>query len=125
MDFTAKISELLHNGQPAQLPSNESLAATRRSVMKKNCAWTFLLEGRPQPLEPALTPTLALAATDGRLARRPQWGNVRGHNGSAVVKMWSTWPVGIAHGMRTEKFYNHADAADLQAPQIFSGQHAG
>jgi hypothetical protein len=116
MDVTAKISELLHDGQPV-IASNDLLGRDPAVNHKKELRVDFMLDGKPRHATVHENETLALQPTT-TIGQVPQWETSIAANGSPGVKAWGNVHVELrtANGEVL-----HADAVDLPAPHIISG----
>jgi hypothetical protein len=117
MDVTAKLSELVRDGQLVVAANNDVLGCDPALNHEKELRVDYALDGKPGHVivHENETLTLPAALTSGQ---PPQWETSLAAGGSPVVKAWGNGRVELR---TVSGKVLHADAANLPAPQEVTG----
>ena len=118
MDVTAKISELVRNGQLAIAANNEVLGVDPAVNHTKELRVDYALDGKPghETVQENETLTLPGTTTIGQL---PQWQTSVAAGGSPVVTAWGNGRIELRMDSGNVL---HASVADVPAPQEVTGE---
>jgi hypothetical protein len=117
MDVTAKLSELVRDGQLVIAANNDTSGRDPAVNHEKELRVDYALDGKPGHVIAHENETLTLPATT-TVGQSPQWKTSLAAGGSPVVKAWGNGRVELR--MVSGKVL-HADAANLPAPQEVTG----
>ena len=117
MDVTAKLSELMSDGQLVVVANNDTLGRDPAVNHQKELRVDYALDGQPGHSTVHENDTLTLPGTT-TVGQPPQWETSAATDGSAVVKTWSNGRVEL-HTAAGKVL--HADAEKIPAPQELTG----
>ena len=118
MDVTAKLSELVRDGQLVVAVNNTVFGRDPVVDRVKELRVDYTLDGQPGHATVPENETLTLPAT-ASVGQSPQWETSVAAGGATLVKAWSNGNLALCS---TSGKILHADAADLPAPQAISGE---
>jgi hypothetical protein len=117
MDVTAKLAELVRDGQFLIEANNEVLGRDPAANHVKELRVDFTLDGKPGQATAHENETLTLPGTPS-LGQSPRWETRVANGGTPVVKAWSNGNLALCTAAGK---ILHADAEDLPVPQEISG----